>query len=165
MFYKDYFDRFTMMLTQQEQEKLFSARVLVFGVGGVGSVLVHMLARSGIQHIGIVDFDDINSEATYYILALKTNDLNGSIYESFDHDSIQDFVGEYNGLIYEFTESKISIDADVDEQYTVCLVGCIEGYYYFSDEVTYSIKDVVNYYFDNNILTDQVMIDVLSTLL
>ena len=60
MFYKDLFTRFTMMLTQEQQEKLFSARVLVFGVGGVGSAFVHMLARAGIQHIGIVDFDTID---------------------------------------------------------------------------------------------------------
>ncbi len=60
MFYKEYFNRFTMMLTQEQTEKLFSARVLVFGVGGVGSAVVHMLARSGIQHIGFVDFDDID---------------------------------------------------------------------------------------------------------
>ena len=49
-----------MMLSQEQQEKLFSARVLVFGVGGVGSALAHFLVRSGIQHIGIVDFDDID---------------------------------------------------------------------------------------------------------
>jgi len=48
------------MLSHEQTEKLFSARVLVFGVGGVGSAVVHMLARSGIQHIGIVDFDDID---------------------------------------------------------------------------------------------------------
>ena len=48
------------MLTQEQKEKLFSSRVLVFGVGGVGSAVVHMLIRSGIQRIGIVDFDTID---------------------------------------------------------------------------------------------------------
>ena len=50
-----------MMLTQKQKENLFSARVLVFGVGGVGSALVHMLVRAGIQNISIVDFDTIDT--------------------------------------------------------------------------------------------------------
>jgi len=62
MFYnEEYFSRFTMMLTQEQKEKLFSSRVLVFGVGGVGSAVVHMLIRSGMQRIGIVDFDTIDT--------------------------------------------------------------------------------------------------------
>ena len=54
------FNRFTMMLSNQEVEKLFSARIIVFGVGGVGGALTQMLARSGIQTLGIVDFDTID---------------------------------------------------------------------------------------------------------
>ena len=50
-----------MMLTQKQKENLFSARVLVFGVGGVGSALVHMLVRAGIQNLSIVDFDTIDT--------------------------------------------------------------------------------------------------------
>ena len=48
-----------MMISETEQANLKNARVLVFGVGGVGGSVVHMLARSGINHIGIVDFDKI----------------------------------------------------------------------------------------------------------
>lgn len=54
------FSRFTMMLSNEEVEKLFSARIIVFGVGGVGGALTHMLIRSGVQHIGLVDFDTID---------------------------------------------------------------------------------------------------------
>ena len=61
MYYNDeIYDRFTMMLSNEQVEKLFSARVLVVGVGGVGGALVHMLIRSGIKTIGIVDFDTID---------------------------------------------------------------------------------------------------------
>ena len=49
-----------MMLTEEQCEKLLNARIVVFGVGGVGGALVHMLARSGVQSIGIVDFDTID---------------------------------------------------------------------------------------------------------
>ncbi len=53
------YSRFTMMLNEEQIRKLFSARIIVFGVGGVGGSLAHMLVRSGIQNIGIVDFDSI----------------------------------------------------------------------------------------------------------
>ena len=54
------FNRFTMMLNEEQQNKLFSSGVIVFGVGGVGGSVVHMLVRSGIQKIGIVDFDVVD---------------------------------------------------------------------------------------------------------
>ena len=54
------FTRFTMMLNEEQIKNLFSARVIVFGVGGVGSALTQMLVRSGIQNIGIVDFDVVS---------------------------------------------------------------------------------------------------------
>ena len=57
---KTFLSRFEMMLTQQQLTSLLSKRVIVFGVGGVGGALVHMLVRSGIQHIAIVDFDTID---------------------------------------------------------------------------------------------------------
>ncbi len=41
-------------------ERLFSARVLIFGVGGVGGFTAEALARSGIGHIGLVDSDTIS---------------------------------------------------------------------------------------------------------
>ena len=54
------FSRFTMMLNEEQSKNLFSARIIVFGVGGVGGALVNMLVRSGIQHISLVDFDTID---------------------------------------------------------------------------------------------------------
>lgn len=34
--------------------------VIVFGVGGVGSHVVNMLARSGVKKIRIIDFDTVS---------------------------------------------------------------------------------------------------------
>ena len=56
----DFLNRFTMMLTPEQVDKLTSARIVVFGVGGVGSSVAHFLVRSGIQHLGVVDFDSID---------------------------------------------------------------------------------------------------------
>lgn len=60
MMREEIFSRFTMMLSQDQVERLFSHRVIVFGVGGVGGAVVQMLVRSGISNIGIVDFDAID---------------------------------------------------------------------------------------------------------
>ena len=43
------FNRFTLMLTEEEKHRLFSARVIVLGVGGVGGAVANMLIRSGIH--------------------------------------------------------------------------------------------------------------------
>lgn len=56
----EFLNRFTMMLNENQQDKLKNASTIVFGVGGVGGALVHMLVRSGISYIGIVDFDKID---------------------------------------------------------------------------------------------------------
>ena len=54
------FARFSMMVGEGGIEKLRNARVIVFGVGGVGSYTVEALARSGVGHIAMVDFDEIS---------------------------------------------------------------------------------------------------------
>lgn len=54
------FSRFTEMLSTEQVGKLFSTRVIVFGLGGVGGAVTHMLARSGISNLTIVDFDKID---------------------------------------------------------------------------------------------------------
>ena len=42
------------------QKKIFSAKVLVIGVGGLGCPLILYLANSGVGNIGIVDHDKID---------------------------------------------------------------------------------------------------------
>ncbi len=54
-----YLDRFVQVLNDNQMNKLFSAKIIIFGVGGVGSALAQFLVRSGIQNLDIVDFDKI----------------------------------------------------------------------------------------------------------
>ena len=54
------FARFSMMIGEDGIEKLNNSRVIVFGVGGVGSYTVEALARAGVGHITMVDFDEIS---------------------------------------------------------------------------------------------------------
>ncbi len=57
----EFLNRFVMMLEKEQVKKLKSARIIVFGVGGVGSALCHFLVRSGIEHLTVVDFDKIDT--------------------------------------------------------------------------------------------------------
>jgi molybdopterin/thiamine biosynthesis adenylyltransferase len=45
--------------TEQDQEKLFQASVLVIGAGGLGSPVLSYLSSAGIGSIGIVDADRV----------------------------------------------------------------------------------------------------------
>ena len=54
------FARFSMMVGEDGIEKLNNSRVIIFGVGGVGSYTVEALARAGVGHITMVDFDEIS---------------------------------------------------------------------------------------------------------
>jgi tRNA A37 threonylcarbamoyladenosine dehydratase len=53
------FDRTGRLLGDSAMERLAAARVVVFGLGGVGSYAVEGLVRSGIGHLRLVDFDDV----------------------------------------------------------------------------------------------------------
>jgi tRNA threonylcarbamoyladenosine dehydratase len=53
------FDRTGRLLGDAGMERLARARVVVFGLGGVGSYAVEGLARSGVGHLCLVDFDEV----------------------------------------------------------------------------------------------------------
>lgn len=107
-----------------------------------------------------------DSNNDYYMVLIKTGKLDSKISDIFNHDTIEEMVTEFDGVIkvINSNDNIIKINSDIDDEYTAVMVMNVDGQYYFSNEVTYSIKSVINYYFDNNILTDKVMIDVLSTL-
>jgi tRNA A37 threonylcarbamoyladenosine dehydratase len=54
------FIRTEMLLGKEAMDKLINAKVIVFGVGGVGGYVVEALARSGIGEIHIVDNDTVS---------------------------------------------------------------------------------------------------------
>ena len=56
---KEQFKRTELIFSKENMEKLYNSKVIVFGVGGVGGHLTEALARSGVGHITIVDFDDV----------------------------------------------------------------------------------------------------------
>jgi tRNA A37 threonylcarbamoyladenosine dehydratase len=51
------FDRMGRLVGDAAMGKLFSSRVVVIGLGGVGSFAAEAIARSGVGHLTLVDFD------------------------------------------------------------------------------------------------------------
>ncbi|MCC8105793.1 MAG: tRNA threonylcarbamoyladenosine dehydratase [Clostridiales bacterium] len=56
----DQFSRTELLLGKDSMEKLFRARVAVFGIGGVGGYTVEALARSGIGTLDLIDNDTVS---------------------------------------------------------------------------------------------------------
>lgn len=54
------FSRTELLIGKEAMKILNSARVAVFGIGGVGGYTVEALVRSGIQHIDIIDNDTVS---------------------------------------------------------------------------------------------------------
>ena len=56
----DQFQRTRMLIGQEGLDRLAAARVLVFGVGGVGGYVCEALCRAGVGRIDIVDKDVVD---------------------------------------------------------------------------------------------------------
>ena len=56
----DWLDRQNALIGEMNTEKLKNAKVLVFGVGGVGGFVIEGLARCGVGKISLVDFDTVS---------------------------------------------------------------------------------------------------------
>ena len=56
---EELYERTERILGREGMERLYAARVLIFGVGGVGSYALEAIARSGVGHITVVDADTV----------------------------------------------------------------------------------------------------------
>ena len=54
---EEQFSRTELLLGENALKKLKNAKVIIFGIGGVGGYCVEALVRSGIGHIDLVDDD------------------------------------------------------------------------------------------------------------
>ncbi len=55
-----WYERTRMLLGDESINKLEKARVIIFGVGGVGSFVCEAVARAGVGNITLVDNDDVS---------------------------------------------------------------------------------------------------------
>ncbi len=56
----NWYARTEQLLQQENVQQLNQAKVAVYGMGGVGSYAVEALARAGVGHLRVVDFDTVN---------------------------------------------------------------------------------------------------------
>ena len=54
------FSRTQILLGEEAMEKLYKARVAVFGIGGVGGYTVEALARCGVGQLDLIDSDTVS---------------------------------------------------------------------------------------------------------
>ena len=53
------FDRTSLLVGMQAMERISNVKVIVFGIGGVGSWVAECLVRTGVRHITLVDSDRV----------------------------------------------------------------------------------------------------------
>ncbi len=58
---EEYLRRTTLLVGEDVQEAICSARVILFGVGGVGGWCAEALVRSGVRDLTTVDFDTVSA--------------------------------------------------------------------------------------------------------
>ncbi|MBO5955161.1 MAG: ThiF family adenylyltransferase [Clostridia bacterium] len=113
-----------MMLNEEQIKKLFSARIIVFGVGGVGGAVVEMLIRSGIHNLSIVDFDTISTTNINRQLVANINNVGKLKVDEFEKK-----IGELNPNA-EVTKYPIKLDEntikDIDFSCFDYIVDCID---------------------------------------
>lgn len=70
----NYFERTIQAIGETAFERLQQAKVILFGVGGVGGWCAEALVRTGIRQLTIVDFDDVNpSNINRQVVATAVN--------------------------------------------------------------------------------------------
>jgi len=68
----DRFDRVISLIGKEKFQKINDSKVIIFGIGGVGSYVCESLARSGVTKIGLVDKDTVEeSNINRQIIALN----------------------------------------------------------------------------------------------
>ncbi len=70
---EEQFSRTEALLGEAAMERIFQARVAVFGIGGVGGYVAEALARSGVGQLDLIDSDKVcESNLNRQIVALKS---------------------------------------------------------------------------------------------
>jgi tRNA A37 threonylcarbamoyladenosine dehydratase len=119
---KGIFQRTELLIGKSKMDKLREKRIIIFGIGGVGSWCAESLIRSGIQYLTIVDSDrvcvtNINRQlmaTTKTIGKVKTEVLKERLLEinpSAHINALQMIYSEENHEIFHLEEYDFIIDA------------------------------------------------------
>ncbi len=127
------FHRTAMLVGKPAMERLTHIRVALFGVGGVGSWTAEALIRSGIEHLTLVDSDDVCSTninrqlqaTTVNVGKSKVEELKKRLLEINPHATIDAHHLAYTGRTCEQFDLKTYdyvLDAIDSLQYKVMLI-------------------------------------------
>ena len=116
------FQRTELLLGKERMERIHSKKVIIFGIGGVGSWCAESLVRSGILHLTIVDSDrvcitNINRQlhaTTLTVGKVKTDALKERLLEINPHaeiTAIQKIYNRDNHAFFELDSYDFIIDA------------------------------------------------------
>jgi tRNA A37 threonylcarbamoyladenosine dehydratase len=122
MSYSQRFSGLVRLYGQAGLTKLQHSSVVVIGIGGVGAWAAEALARSGVNHITLIDLDDINISNVNRQLHAMSSTLNQSKVEVMKArildinpdctvDAIEDFVTPNNVHEYVNDSADVVIDA------------------------------------------------------
>lgn len=107
---KNAFSRMNGLFDENQIENIKNAKVIVFGVGGVGSYVVEALARAGVENITIVD-NDIVDETNINRQLIATSKTVGMDKVEVSKNRILDINPNCNvNAIKEFYDENSSID-------------------------------------------------------
>lgn len=112
--YSEMFSRNSLYWGKENQELLRTKHVAIFGLGGVGGFCAEALARAGIEHLTIVDFDTVSvSNINRQIVALNST-INKKKTELF-RQRLKDINPNINVEVFEdFYHDKGEFFSDVD---------------------------------------------------
>ncbi len=116
------FQRTELLFGKERMERVMSKKVIIFGIGGVGSWCAESLIRSGIQHLTIVDSDrvcmtNINRQlhaTTLTVGEVKTEALKKRLLEinpAAEITAIQKIYNKDNHDFFELDKYDFIIDA------------------------------------------------------
>ena len=116
------FHRSRLLMGDAPLQRLHDIRVILFGVGGVGSWCAESLVRSGVQHLTIVDCDSVNISNVNRQLMATTQTVGQvkvevlkerllSINPEAEITAIQDIYNAENSESFRLNEYDVIIDA------------------------------------------------------
>lgn len=149
--------------TREEVEKLSESRVAVAGLGGLGSNTAVFLARAGIGHLHLIDFDKVDitnlNRQHYFISHLgryKTEALKEQLLQInpwLDIETSCEVVREENVLRL-FQNADIICEAfDCPENKAMLVNGCLE---LFPEKILVCASGMAGWGRSNDIITRQV---------
>ena len=117
---REYTKRLEYLVKEEGVDKLNRAKIMICGCGGVGSNVAEALARSGVGHLVLVDFDKIDiTNLNRQLMTNKENIGKSKVLELAKHlELISDCEVETREC---FIDANFKLDADLDY-----VVDCID---------------------------------------